>query len=72
MDVLIAVVVTLFVTFVATRYIYNRQIDQLVSRQNRELDLAFSRAYDDGYAAGHEQGRRAESLERIERNRTKN
>lgn len=72
MDVLIAVVVTLIVAYLTTRYIYNRKIDQLTTRQNRELDLAFSRAFDDGYAAGHAQGRIDESRERIERNRTKN
>lgn len=68
MDVLIAVVVTLLVAYVVIRYLYKRETDKLVKRQKRELDLAFALAFDDGYAAGHQQGRLDEDRERHERN----
>jgi hypothetical protein len=67
MDTFIAVVVTLIVAYVVTRYFHNRETTKLIKRQERELDLAFARAFDDGYATGYEQRKLDESRERIEK-----
>jgi len=67
MDVFIAVVVTLIVAYVVTRYLYNRKLDQLDIRHKREYERAFTDGYDGGYESGYEQRKRDESRERAEK-----